>query len=184
MPFAVILPLEEPEADKLDEALEATDSLLSRMHALPHVSLAVFEEVDIGKLVSVVETFAASTPPFSLRFGSLGLFPGEENVVFLAAIVTKELLALHEKLHSALSDAGIESDPDYRPGSWVPHCTITMEEPLRKSLRTIASLHRRDLLTEYCVSRVEAAEFRPTATLAGFELTGSPAEPRACGNGL
>lgn len=92
----------------------------------PHVSLAVFAEVDLSGLVTALEPALASCPGLPLTLGSLGFFVGAESVAFLGVTPTKPLLETHRKVHSALVGVVEESWPIYEPGSWVPHCTIAM----------------------------------------------------------
>jgi 2'-5' RNA ligase len=49
---------------------------------------------------------------------------------FLGVQVTKELLAFHAEVHAALAGQPVEHWPVYRPGNWVPHCTLA--EGLRR----------------------------------------------------
>lgn len=179
MGYAVELFLEDPPADAIRKLFSLTDSLMSRIDASPHVSLAVFDSVDIRKLIDVVALFAEDTPRFNIRFSSIGIFPGTENVVFLAPVITIELLALHQRFHDRLNAAGLASNAHYLPGAWVPHCTITMEEQLPRTLETIKVIHQEITLKEYAVSSIHVVEFRPVVDLASFKLSGGRAEQSA-----
>lgn len=172
MGHAVELFIESPSAEAICKLFKLTDSLLGRIGASPHVSLAVFEGVDISKLIEVVASFAEDTAAFNIRFSSIGIFPGEENIVFLAPVMTIDLLMLHERFHDRLNATGLTSDPYYLPGTWVPHCTITMEEQLPRTLETIRSIHQETVLKEYPVSDIHVVEFRPVVSLASFKLSG------------
>ena len=176
MGYAVELFLEDAAAGAIRELFELTNSLMSRLEASPHVSLSVFDNVDTPKLVDVVRSFAGETHAFNIRLSSIGLFPGEENVVFLAPVVTTELLTLHKRFHARLETAGLRSEPHYLPGAWVPHCTITMEEPLPRTLDTIRAIHAKKVLGEYLVSHIHVVEFRPVVSLASFGLSDENAE--------
>ena len=112
---------------KLAEA--GVSSLMPDMGARPHISLATFHGIDPEQLRETVEMIAATTAPVPIKFSSVGSFPGDEGVVFLAAVVTPELLALHADFHSRLADTGLAAHPYYRSGSWVPHCTTALEVP-------------------------------------------------------
>ncbi len=46
--------------------------------------------------------------------------------MFLAPVVTADLLNLHARLHGLIGKLGLESDRYYRPGNWFPHCTMAM----------------------------------------------------------
>ncbi len=93
-------------------------SLLFDVESRPHVTLAVHGERDAPQLDRAVRAFAAPVTPFVL--GSAGTFPGDEGVAFLAPVVTDEILELHRRWHAASPG----SHELYRPGQWVPHCTV------------------------------------------------------------
>ena len=112
MGYAVELFLDEPEAQRVRQAFAATGSPLVQTGTFPHISLAVFETVpvDVPRLTAVVEGFARHTARLDVRFASFGMFPGEKIVVFLAPVVTRELLAVHTAFHAALAAAGLRCD--------------------------------------------------------------------------
>jgi 2'-5' RNA ligase len=84
----------------------------------PHISLAIYLEGARGPLEKTVAALRATPLPFVLA--SAATFPGAEGVVFLAPVVDDALLRLHREWHS-LAPGGMEV---YRPGAWVPHCTV------------------------------------------------------------
>lgn len=176
MGYAVELFLEDSAAEAIRKLFELTDSLMLRIEASPHVSLAVFDNVDTSRLIDVVRSFAEDTQAFNIRLCSIGLFPSEENIVFLAPVVTTELLTLHKFFHDKLKAAGLCSDSNYLPGTWVPHCTITMEEQLLRTLETLKAIHMKKILGEYLISEIHVVEFRPVVNLASFRLLEENAE--------
>jgi 2'-5' RNA ligase len=171
MGYAVELVLDKADAESLRELYDLTNSVMLELDAIPHVSLAVFEQVDTALLASLVSAFAKDTQPFSLHFSSISIFPGEENVVFLAAVVTENLLRLHADFHARLNALGLKRDLYHLPGTWVPHCTVTMNEPLSQSLETIRMIHNQEVLGEYRVSEIRVIEFRTVVNLASFYLS-------------
>ena len=92
--------------------------------ARPHVSLAVFDRVDTERLSEALGEFARECLPVRLHLGSIGVFPGDEGVVFLAPVVTGELLRLHAAVHRMAPVVAGTRREYYLPGRWVPHCTI------------------------------------------------------------
>ncbi|HEY4633140.1 MAG TPA: 2'-5' RNA ligase family protein [Candidatus Limnocylindrales bacterium] len=89
----------------------------------PHVSLAVYPEGARGPLEKAVAAFRPAPLPFVLA--SAAAFPGDEGAVFLAPVVDEALLRLHREWH-ALAPGAHEY---YRPGAWVPHCTVGFNLP-------------------------------------------------------
>jgi 2'-5' RNA ligase len=170
MGYAVLLLLREGKSQAIRQLFATTGSVLERIGVSPHVSLAVFEDVNVAKLTAIVKAFAASTSPLTIHFSSVGLFPGSQNVVFLAPVVTSSLLSIHKALHLQLAAEGLSCDPYYRPDAWVPHCAITVDEPLANSLETISQIHKRNLMGGYEIDQVDIVKFRPVVTLATFKL--------------
>ena len=64
----------------------------------PHVSLAVCGALDAQRFRPVLEAFARETP-LEFVLASVGAFPTAEGVVFLAPVVTRRLLNLHQTFH-------------------------------------------------------------------------------------
>ena len=94
-------------------------------HVHPHVSLAIAREADPGQVAEVLSGTVADPLPL-LTLSSLGAFVTAESVLFVGVTPSRELLALNVAVHARLDHAGIAVRPIYRPGSWVPHCTLAM----------------------------------------------------------
>ena len=74
----------------------------------------------------VIQGWASAIRDIALELSYIGRFP-EAGVAFLGATPTRFLLGLHAGLHVRL--AALPTGPGwdlYRPGSWVPHCTLAM----------------------------------------------------------
>jgi 2'-5' RNA ligase len=98
----------------------------ARGESKPHISVASMSELDVKGFDSAVQVVAISKRPFEIFFTSLGAFPSNSGVVFLAPIVTSELLGLHNTLENELERFGASVSLLYRLGNWVPHCTLAM----------------------------------------------------------
>ncbi|MXX04776.1 MAG: 2'-5' RNA ligase family protein [Gemmatimonadetes bacterium] len=101
---------------------------LSELGARPHVSLAVYgDALDTTGFPERLLEFARSIDPFDFTLSSLGTFPGQEGVVFLAPVVTRRLLEVHAQFHEVFSKHENAGMGYYLPGNWVPHCTIAID---------------------------------------------------------
>ncbi|MFA6292017.1 MAG: 2'-5' RNA ligase family protein [Victivallales bacterium] len=173
MEYAVTLLIDESDALRLRSAFISAGCPSAYTENPPHISLATFEKVSKARLIKAVETFAAKTPPLTVSFLSLGIFPGVKNVVFLAPVVTKSLLETHESFHAILQSEKIRSATFYLPGKWVPHCTITKEDDIETSVKTMARIHSQPIFTQFRLSRVQIFKLNPAVTSMGaFELSG------------
>jgi len=118
-------PLAERRLRTLWAALEAANvpTLGNHTHGKhrPHLSLAVADEfppMPAAKALGVLPL------PVPVTFQHVGQFPG--GVLWLGPAPTAALLALHAEALGRLEAAGIPVWPLYRPGTWVPHTTLSM----------------------------------------------------------
>src|ERR1041385_4678385 len=66
----------------------------------PHLSLGVCDQLDPAGYESDFMAFAAATPATDFIFASVAVFPtGDAGVLFLAPVVTQELLLIHDRFH-------------------------------------------------------------------------------------
>ena len=112
--------------DALESAGVPTLRGLTHARHRPHISLAVADRLDPVAVETALAGFPAA-PPLPVRLDYTGQFVG--RVLWLGPAPTAELLAHHAAVHTRLAAAGIEIDPLYRPGAWVPHCTVSMRVP-------------------------------------------------------
>jgi 2'-5' RNA ligase len=91
---------------------------------MPHVSLAVCDELDPGPFAAELERFAAGERPLGLSLVSVSTFATAEGVLFLGAVKTRALLELHERFFPRFEKAARRPRDYYRPEHWVPHCTL------------------------------------------------------------
>ncbi|MGI8549333.1 MAG: 2'-5' RNA ligase family protein [Dehalococcoidia bacterium] len=93
----------------------------------PHITLAACGRLAADDFRDVLSAFAAAAPAFPLAFASIGIFLAEETaVLFLAPVVTRELLALHERFFHRVGGFADDWEQYSQPGNWVPHCTLAM----------------------------------------------------------
>lgn len=131
MAFSVILyldPVTDAEVRSLWQLLSERQisSVMTDMGVRPHVSLAGFEHVEAEAFCQALKVFAHSARPVTVRFEAVGTFPTEKGVVYLAPVVTLELLQLHAKFNNLVTELGLVPDEYYVPGNWVPHCTLAI----------------------------------------------------------
>jgi len=90
----------------------------------PHITLGVSDEIAESTLLEWLNQFVHTVLPFSLTISYVGAFPGDEGVVFYGVTVTETLVDLHNRFWAGYEKLVRKSWDDYRPGSWVPHCTL------------------------------------------------------------
>jgi 2'-5' RNA ligase len=93
----------------------------------PHVSLAAGLGLATPSHVADLEAAvraSLNSAPSALVLDHVGVFPGQEQVVYLAPAVTNELLDWHGALWPAAQRALADPIAYYAPRNWTPHCTM------------------------------------------------------------
>src|SRR5690348_16612926 len=120
MPFAIQL-FVDPVSDSIVRSLWE-DIARAGLFAMresgnrPHVSLAIYRELDVALCANLLDVFAATHAPFALTFTSLGIFHEGQIVVFLAPVASVALLHLHKEIHALLQGTDTFPAPYYLPG--------------------------------------------------------------------
>lgn len=104
-------------------------SYLEDIGTVPHISLAIFEQLDHTRAFAALSRFVESCEPLTIRLRSVDTFATDERVIFLAVEPSEELSALQAEFHGFLRSMTLSSSPLYYPGRWVPHCTIAQYVP-------------------------------------------------------
>jgi 2'-5' RNA ligase len=115
--------------DAMEEAGVPSLRELTHGKHRPHLSLVAAPELDGAAVVGALDGFDVA-PPLRLEMDFVGLFRG--RVLWLGPVPTSELTAHHAAVHARLAAAGVTVFDEYRPGAWVPHCTVSMRVPHAK----------------------------------------------------
>jgi 2'-5' RNA ligase len=146
------------------------EPISGKMGDRPHISLAVFNQVDVPCLKELCKEFASHLPPFPVSVSAVGSFPTADNVLFLSPVPTIQLLQVHHEFHDHLKCSHLHSSSYYHPGKWIPHCTIELELPdeqLSLAFRTAHALFA-PIKGEY--ASLGIVSFRPVQYLAEYQL--------------
>ncbi|MBU0495628.1 MAG: 2'-5' RNA ligase family protein [Chloroflexi bacterium] len=146
---------------------------LLAMGARPHISLVVLTDLDPAALRDDLHAFAESEAPLPVSLGAVGAFPSTEGVVYVAPVVTRELLDLHARFHRRLGELGLVSGGHYCPGHWIPHCTIGFELAPDRVPAAVDVCLRSDAFGPAHLTAIGLIEFRPVRELYTFPLIGT-----------
>jgi 2'-5' RNA ligase len=138
--------------------------------ARPHISLAVLEDPDLIPLGEELRAFTRNLSPLSVKLTAVGTFPTLEGVVFLAPVVTLELLSMHQELHRRLAALGLSVNGYYLPGHWIPHCTAAMGLPPERVPLAVQACRTSDVFQEVRVREVGLIRFRPNEVIFTFPV--------------
>lgn len=172
MPFAVALTL-DPAASGAVAALwrrlaEAglSDSM-PRLGYPPHVTLGVFDRLEPAAAQPVLRERAAAFAGLTFRFHGLAVFPGAQNVLWLAPLPDPRLLALQAELQDAL---GVETHVHTKPGQWMPHCTLAVDLDAARLQQAMNLLAAAWQPIEGAAVGLELLRFEPVEVLWRAEL--------------
>jgi len=149
---------------------QGISSMLDKLGDRPHISLAVFSNVDCDILIPLVQGYANGMEPFNVQLSAIGTFPTDENVLFLVPAPTLQLLTYHQEFHHRLAESKLMPSPYYSPAKWIPHCTVEMNIPgeqLPKAIE-LCSKAFEPILGQF--QEIGVIEFRPIKHLATWPL--------------
>lgn len=91
----------------------------------PHITLAMLNTPYPEQAAARLRMPLANVAGLPVSMTALGFFLTNKAPAYLAVAPTSALLQLHESVHSALG--AMETWSYYRPGNWMPHCTLAMD---------------------------------------------------------
>lgn len=119
--------------------LETEPSMAALMYP-PHITIAIYEDVEVGTIISAMDRIFAGQRPLRLRFSELDCFQVPGFVVWARPDEDTILTGLHRRLNEVLDPSRCHDH--YRPGNRVPHCTLAanvMAERKDEALTAIAT---------------------------------------------
>lgn len=107
--------------DRIEDA--GVPSLRSHTHGkhLPHMSYAVVRQWDDAAIVDAVAGIEPGDP-VELSFDGMGLF--RRGRIWLVAGVSADFVVRQQRVVEAVTATGAELHKHYRPGVWLPHCSL------------------------------------------------------------
>ena len=116
MAYAVSLFFDEPTADAVRHtwarmAEAGVSSLLSDGPYCPHLTLAIYSELDADTLAPALASLANAQERFPVSLSYTGVFTGAEVTVLVAATACQTLLELHRRVHGLLCSHGAGPNP-------------------------------------------------------------------------
>ena len=104
----------------------------------PHVTLAVFNDVDEERCTQLLERFAKNHKAFPAFLDSVGMF-NDTKTIFLSPTMTRSMYDLHSELYALMNEFNSQGWEWYQPDGWVPHCTIALTSEDEENVFYLAS---------------------------------------------
>ena len=167
MSYAVELGLDDHAAAVVRRLWHDLDDVgipyMARSGTRPHVSVGIWDGLDHDAAEAELTRFAADAAPLPITLASVGFFP--QVAIFLAPTVTSALLELQASLHARFSRVGTAAWEHYRPGTWVPHCTLAMDFTADQFTRALEITRLAALPVACRLVDIAIVEFRPVKQL-------------------
>ncbi|MEZ4864614.1 MAG: 2'-5' RNA ligase family protein [Caldilineaceae bacterium] len=175
MGYAVELHFDAAQATPIVRLTESIFAACGGLNLLeiggaPHLSLVVMDEPDLTQLQAVLHRFATTLAPFAVTLAAVGSFPTEQGVIYLAPVVTQQLLQVHAHFHAQLAAVGLKSHGYYQPGHWVPHCTVGIDVPAAKVGEALMRCRQADVFHTVTITSLRLIEFRPVREILSLVI--------------
>ncbi len=177
MPYAVYLEFNDQIEDAVDrivdEIEEAGEDIVTprRTGQSHHLTLAVYEALDVDRALVQLTKFVDGLAPQPIHLPVIGSFRGEKTVLFVCPEVTPDLVALHRHYHDVTEALG-PGDPDYHPGTWLPHLTLAIDLEWERCDAIRGVISSMWVPTRGFMIRLRLIRVHPVETLWIGQLTG------------
>jgi 2'-5' RNA ligase len=94
----------------------------------PHFSWQVAEAYDLSLLATGLGTLSRKAEPLTVHTAGLGLFTGENPIVYIPIIKDKPLISFHKLLWEQMTGIALHPSPYYSPSLWIPHITLAFND--------------------------------------------------------
>lgn len=123
--------------DRIEQ--QGVASLRSHTHGthVPHLSYAVLRRWDQAAVTHALAA-AGHGEPVQLTFDGVGFF--RRGRVWLVAGVSADLVARQEHVVDLVTATGAELHKHYRPGTWLPHCSLAPRATLAQLPAVVAAV--------------------------------------------
>lgn len=146
------------------------EPVLGKMDDKPHVSLAVFSQMDPEALKKVAFEFSGAIRQFPVQLDAIGVFPTIDNVLYLTPVPTLRLLKTHQEFHRILKQKKLIPSAYYLPNHWVPHCTLEFNLPDEQLILAVQLCKQHFTPIRGWFDRLGVIAFRPIEYLAEYPL--------------
>ncbi|MFW9999185.1 MAG: 2'-5' RNA ligase family protein [Candidatus Hodarchaeota archaeon] len=149
MPYAIVLTFDEESNHIITYIFrrfknENISPILHDVKMKPHITLSIYENIDINIVKERLLLFSIETKPFKIQISSIGYFPSEESVLFLNPKASIELLNFQQKAYNLFKNFKTKSSPI----TWIPHCTLGINIQMENLPRAIDIIKEEILITE------------------------------------
>ena len=106
----------------------------------PHITISTFDDTNIDELCDKVSSFSKNISEFKLWLWSIGIFPFDPRVFYLAPVPSIELIRVYQDFYTTFVDQ-LEGISSYcLQDHWVPHCATAIDIPSSDAHKVLSIL--------------------------------------------
>lgn len=106
---------------------------------LPHISWHVAMHYDLDLVEQFLRQQARHLAPMSMNVAGIGVFSGENPVMYLPVTKTQDVTAMHNSLWNGMSAFSFAVNEHYNPRLWIPHVTLTSADTCGDAICQVVS---------------------------------------------
>lgn len=106
----------------------------------PHLTYQLAGVRKLSSLKQVLAEVAATTEPFPAFTTGLGVFPGENPVIYIPVLRSDALNALHRRILDATAPLCLRTDKFSGPDCWLPHISLALHDTTPDLLGPVLAL--------------------------------------------
>jgi 2'-5' RNA ligase len=128
----------------------------------PHLTLAIYDDIPLVRLRAGLREAFAGTSALRLTFTRLRFFD-DPLVLWAEPSLSAALATAHARVHACIDPRLCH--PHYRPGAWIPHCTLGTEILAKHREEAIAFVSRPIPAFEVVFDVADCVSFPPVAVI-------------------
>lgn len=106
---------------------------------IPHFTWMLSEEMDIDQVRPLIDRIAKENESISIQTFGLGIFTGQEPVLYLPIVKSLTLLQLHQEIWEQVRPFASKVQQYYAPSHWIPHITLALKDLTQETLNCAMS---------------------------------------------
>lgn len=143
----------------------------------PHFSWLLADQLDHDQVAPIISQITDNAVIMTLHTFGIGVFTGENPVLYLPIVKTHAMITLHEDIWKQIQPFTEGLTMYYSPKLWVPHITLALYdlncENLSCAISTIACIPIELFITVDNLSIVKQEEAETGQTIARYHLSGT-----------
>ena len=100
----------------------------------PHLTWMVCQDLDVDHAAPLISHVSSQKGAITSRSSGLGIFTGDNPVLYLPIVKSQEMIGLHKVIWDLLKPLTRTTKEFYSPIAWVPHITLALNDLTKEKL--------------------------------------------------